>query len=205
MLRHRCYPKDVKISLYEGNVLEVVEKENYTKPRANSKKAKSLKMVIDGNTTQQLICITECGKAYTTLTNDVMCGKCKLEFDSPIAAIISKSDKPYIIIGTKNGIVKRTKVDDIISNRKSGKICIKLKNDNKVCGAVLAADNENVAFISSDKKGYQCKIEELGLVGAIAAGYKGINLNADAALQSIAIVDDNKYKVAHLGAKGNKV
>ena len=206
MLRHRCYPKAVKVSLYEGNVIEVVEEEKYTKPRANSKKAKSLKMCIDGNTKNELIYITQGGKIFNILTNDIMCGKCKVEFDSNIVAIMNKvDDKPYIIIGTANGIVKKIEVADTNTSRKNGKMCIKLKDDNKVTTATLAADEDDIVFISSDKKAYQCSSTELRAVGLTAIGYKGMGLNPAAFLNSIAIVKDKKYKQAHLGAKGNKL
>src|SRR5262249_13882479 len=60
--------------------------------------------------------------------------------DEQIAQVIQISDyqvAPYLVLATKNGLVKKTKLEEFDSNRTGGIIAINLRDDDELVGAAL--------------------------------------------------------------------
>lgn len=88
------------------------------------------------------------------------------------------SDK-NIVIATKNGMIKRSKVKDFKLLRYSKPTsCMKLKDDDLVIDAFIEEDN--TLFLTTDSGyGLSFKTEEVPVVGVKAAGVKAIKLKDD--------------------------
>ena len=85
----------------------------------------------------------------------------------------------YITLFSKDGLVKRTKLDEFKVTRYSKPMsCMKLKDKDKVVS--VSEDNGNEVFITT-KNGYglRYKTEEISVVGIKASGVKAINLKDD--------------------------
>ena len=92
---------------------------------------------------------------------------------------VSNFDKREIVIFTKNGMVKKTLLEDFKVQRYSKPIsCIKLKDKDEVINVSDEAYNE--VFIAT-KKGYGLWYDksEIPTIGLKAAGVKSINLKDD--------------------------
>lgn len=92
---------------------------------------------------------------------------------------VSNFDKREIVIFTKNGMVKKTLLEDFKVQRYSKPIsCIKLKDNDEVINVSDEAYNE--VFIAT-KKGYGLWYDksEIPTIGLKAAGVKSINLKDD--------------------------
>ena len=95
-----------------------------------------------------------------------------------IPAYDFKSDK-NVVIATKNGMIKRSKLKDFKLQRYSkATSCMKLKDDDQVITAFI--EEKPCLFLVTDSGyGLSFKTEEVPEVGVKAAGVKGIKLKDD--------------------------
>lgn len=114
---------------------------------------------------------------------------------------VSNFDKREIVIFTKNGMVKKTLLEDFKVQRYSKPIsCIKLKDNDEVINVSDEAYNE--VFIAT-KKGYGLWYDksEIPTIGLKAAGVKSINLKDDEVV-SANLFDGSFEYVTVITAKG---
>ena len=84
-----------------------------------------------------------------------------------------------VIIATRNGMIKRSKLKDFKLQRYSkATSCIKLKDDDALISAFI--EKQNYLFLTTDSGyGLSFKTDEVPLVGVKAAGVKAIKLKDD--------------------------
>ncbi len=103
-----------------------------------------------------------------------------IEKDEKINSILKidrEEEQKYLFFATKKGVIKRTKLEEFENIRNSGKICIKL-NDNDELIDVKKTNGNNMILLGSDKGKVVKFIEsEVRIMGRTAAGVKGINLD----------------------------
>ena len=101
-----------------------------------------------------------------------------------------EADK-HIIIATKNGMIKRSKLPEFKLTRYSKPTsCMKLKDDDEVIDAML--ENENCVFLTTDTGyGLGFATSDIPIVGVKASGVKAIMLKDDVVV-SISNFDYNK-------------
>ena len=107
-----------------------------------------------------------------------------------------------IIIGTKNGMIKRTPLKDFkITRISKPSTCMKLKSDDKVVSVML--DLEEEIFIET-YLGYGLWFlkEEIPIVGIKASGVKAINLKGDNVVSISNFADSDTNYLAVLTDKG---
>ena len=112
----------------------------------------------------------------------------------------------YLLFITKNGIAKRSLLQDYKAQRYSKALmAMKLKEDDEVTNVFLTTGQEDV-FIAT-KKGYALRfqIEEINVIGQRGAGVKGINLKPDDSVAGAIILNEEDAAsdlllVTHRGA-----
>lgn len=98
----------------------------------------------------------------------------------------------YITLFSKDGLVKRTKLNEFKVTRYSKPMsCMKLKDKDKVVS--VTDDNGSEVFITT-KNGYglRYKTDEISIVGIKASGVKAINLKNDEVVNGI-LFDNTDY------------
>ena len=98
----------------------------------------------------------------------------------------------YITLFSKDGLVKRTKLNEFKVTRYSKPMsCMKLKDKDKVVS--VSESNGSEVFITT-KNGYglRYKIDEISIVGIKASGVKAINLKNDEVVNGI-LFDNTDY------------
>ena len=111
------------------------------------------------------------------------------------------NDNIYITIFSKNGMVKRTKLEEFKVQRYSKPISMmKLKDDDLVVD--VSYDNKNNVFIAT-KNGYGLwyNTNEISVIGLKAAGVKSINLKNDEVVSGM-LFDDNEEYISIVTDKG---
>ena len=100
----------------------------------------------------------------------------------PVVDFDSKLD---ITIATKNGMIKRTKLEEFKSSRYTKPIsCMKLKDKDEVITAFLSTYND--IFITTNKLyGLWFDINGIPVIGIKASGVKSINLKSDTVVSVI--------------------
>ncbi len=117
-----------------------------------------------------------------------------IEKDETISSIlmISQEDKNnYLLFVTKEGIVKRTKLDEFNNIRNSGKIAITLKENDELI-SVRKTSGENYILIGSNQgRMVRFNEQEIRVMGRTAAGVRGINMEANAKCVGAEISNNN--------------
>lgn len=85
-------------------------------------------------------------------------------------------DDKYLVFGTKNGIIKRTKLSEYDSIRKTGLNAINLRTEDELIGVKLTTEDDKIVFVT--QKGYSItfKVEDVRSMGRTASGVKAITL-----------------------------
>ena len=103
-----------------------------------------------------------------------------LESDEKISAMIpiqNFADGKYILMATKNGLIKKTALKEYDSNRKTGLLGITLKEDDRLIDVRLTDGEDNVVLVT--KKG-QCITfgeKDVRPIGRVSQGVIGIRLD----------------------------
>ncbi len=149
----------------------------------------------------------------------------QIEKDEKINNILldnGSEENKYLVIITKNGLVKRTSVSEFENIRKTGKIAITLKENDEVLTVHFTNGNDDVVIASSNGRMIRFNENEIRIMGRTASGVKGIELSEDCLCvgaeiakenQDILVVtekgygkrtDINEYRMTHRGSKGVK-
>jgi DNA gyrase subunit A len=101
----------------------------------------------------------------------------------------------YIIFATANGKIRKNNLEDFSSINTSGKIAMKLDNNDKIVGVKICKDDQDI--ILSTKLGKCIKFESKKLrvfKGRSSKGIRGINLQQSDSIVSLSIIDHDKVK-----------
>lgn len=116
-----------------------------------------------------------------------------VEKDEKISSIIKlnvENQEKYLILATKQGLIKRTNLEEFENIRATGKICIKLKENDELIGVKKTNGESNILLASSEGRMNVFDENEIRVMGRTASGVKGINLGS-AKCVSIENVNDN--------------
>ena len=103
-----------------------------------------------------------------------------LESGEKISAVIpiqNFADGKYLLMGTKNGLIKKTPLKEYDSNRKNGLMGITLKDDDELIDVRLTDGEDNVVLVT--KKGLSITFDEKDVrpVGRTAQGVIGMRID----------------------------
>ncbi len=93
-----------------------------------------------------------------------------------ILGIKRDDDTKYLLFATKNGIVKRTSINEFDNIRTNGKICINLKASDELISVRKTSGNDCVLLASSNGRMVKFMEDEIRVMGRTASGVRGINL-----------------------------
>ena len=117
-----------------------------------------------------------------------------------INATSSDSDYKFLMFATKNGIVKKTPIEEYENIRQSGKIAIGLREDDELIDVRLTNGLMNVILGSSSGKMVVFNELEIRPMGRTASGVRGINLDdAICTGMEVGLPDDNLLVVTKNG------
>jgi DNA gyrase subunit A len=104
-------------------------------------------------------------------------------------------DAPYLVLATRNGLVKKTKLTDFDSNRSGGIVAINLRDSDELVGAVLCSSEEDLLLVSANGQSirFSATDEALRPMGRATSGVQGMRFNADDYLLSLNVVREGTY------------
>ena len=104
-----------------------------------------------------------------------------IEKDEKINSIISLSTKEteskHLVFITKNGIVKRTSLDEFANLRSSGKIAITLREDDELISVKKTTGENEIIIGASNGRMVRFVENEVRVMGRTASGVRGIDLD----------------------------
>lgn len=104
-------------------------------------------------------------------------------------------DAPYLVLATRNGLVKKTKLTDFDSNRSGGIVAINLRDNDELVGAVLCSSEEDLLLVSANGQSirFSATDEALRPMGRATSGVQGMRFNTDDYLLSLNVVREDTY------------
>ncbi|OBG28429.1 intein-containing DNA gyrase subunit A [Mycobacterium sp. E3198] len=112
-----------------------------------------------------------------------------------VIQIRSYEDAPYLVLATRNGLVKKTKLTDFDSNRSGGIVAINLRDTDELVGAVLCSSEEDLLLVSANGQSirFSATDEALRPMGRATSGVQGMRFNADDYLLSLNVIREGTY------------
>lgn len=104
-------------------------------------------------------------------------------------------DAPYLVLATRNGLVKKSKLTDFDSNRSGGIVAVNLRDGDELVGAVLCSSEEDLLLVSANGQSirFSATDEALRPMGRATSGVQGMRFNTDDYLLSLNVVREGTY------------
>ena len=150
-----------------------------------------VKYLVNASTHDYILFFTNKGKVYRIKGYEIpeysrqakglpIINLLQIEKDEKINSIISisnENDNKYLIFATRDGLVKKTAVEEYANIRTSGKIAISLKDGDELIDVKLSDGINKVILGSTSGRMVVFNENEVRPMGRTASGVKGINLD----------------------------
>ena len=190
-------PEKCAVVLTESGLIKRIPSSSFRTQHRNGKGIKTqddiTSMIIRTNTIDSLMIFSDKGKMYRLLVNDIPVGtnvskgqsvKSLIEMEtnenpSVIYSIYRDTDAKYVLFTTKNGVVKKTSIDEYVNTKKkSGISAITLREDDELVSVNLIKD-EDLILITEKGMAIKFSSTEIGASSRTTIGVKGITLNKE--------------------------
>lgn len=121
-----------------------------------------------------------------------------LQPDEEIAQILDIRDytvATYLVLATRGGLVKKTRLTEYDTNRQGGVIAIKLRDEDEVVSAFLVDEDDDILLISRHGMSlrFTATDEALRPMGRSTEGVKGMSFRGRDSLLSASVATDDGY------------
>lgn len=213
-------PEKCVVIMAEDGTIKRIPSASFKVQKRNGKGVKSpgdiTAATIRTNTIDSLMVFTNKGRMYRILVDEIPEGtnatkgkpiKSLIEMESDeiptlIYSIYRDTDAKFILFVTRDGIVKRTPLDEYIgTKRKNGINAITLREEDNLVSVNLIKD-EDIILLTASGAGIKFKSSEVPIAGRTASGVKGMGLKDGDAVVCALIVRDNNDCIAVFSEKG---
>lgn len=158
-----------------------------------------------------LLFFTTAGRVYRTKAYNLpeasrdakgghVAGLLSFQPDEQIAQVLAIRDyeqAPYLVLATRNGLVKKTRLGDYNSPRQAGVIAINFReDDDELIGAELADGDDDILLVS--RKGQAIRFtaddDQLRPMGRATSGVKGMQFRDGDSMLSMAVIRSSQVE-----------
>lgn len=107
-----------------------------------------------------------------------------------LLAIDEKDENKYLLLATKNGIVKKTNREEFKNINKSGLIAIGLREDDELIGVKVTDGNKDVLLVTKEGMSIRFDENDIRPMGRTAMGVKGITLSNEDKVVSMSLCEE---------------
>ena len=213
-------PEKCVVVLTESGLVKRIPATSFRTQRRNGKGVKTqddiTSMVIKTNTIDSLMVFTDQGKMYRLLVNDIPVGtnasvgqsiKSLIAMDtneSPtvIYSIYRDTDAQYVLFTTKNGLVKKTALDEYVkTKKKTGVAAINIKDGDELVSVNLIKD-EPIIIVTKNGSAIKFNSTEIGQTSRTTSGVKGVTLNTGDSVISTLVIRHDTDELAIFSESG---
>ena len=117
-----------------------------------------------------------------------------LEADEKISTVLrfAKDEDSYLIMATKLGMVKKTRLSEFDNVRKNGKIAIKLMDGDSLVSAKIVRPGEELIIASDNGKCLRFNEKSVRLVGRTSQGVKGMKIEDGETIIDMIVLDPSQ-------------
>lgn len=98
------------------------------------------------------------------------------EFATAVLAVPKNSGGQFLVMATRNGLVKKVKRDEFAKVRKSGIIALNLKGDDELRWVKVSSGNDEIMLSTEDGQAIRFKESDVRPMGRLASGVTGVKL-----------------------------
>lgn len=205
--------EEVVISITHGGYIKRIDSSTYHVQHrggkgvigAAVKEEDAVEHFLSCDTLSDLLFFTNNGRVFQTKAYEIPASKrtskgqavvnfLQLAPNESITAVIplkkeNKESKKYLVMATKNGIIKKTSIEDFASVRRSGLIALKIKKNDELKWVKASSGKDEVMLTASNGQAIRFKEKDIRPMGRTAAGVKAIRLSAGSEVVSMDIVE----------------
>jgi DNA gyrase subunit A len=116
--------------------------------------------------------------------------------DETIAEVIALKNyevAPYLVLATKHGLVKKSKLTDFDSNRSGGIVAINLRDDDELIDAALVSSQDDLLLVSRNAMSIRFHADDDALrpMGRATSGVFGMRFNDGDELLAMEVIRDD--------------
>ena len=190
-------PEDVVVMMTRNGEIKRIAKASFRTQRKGGKGIKTeddaVMATISTNTIDNLLLFTNKGKMYKLLVDNIPAGTnasrgvgigslINMESDEKAIAITSldrKTDKKYVVFMTKQGLIKKTLLEEYTQTKRSTGIqAIKIKDGDSIANIEIMNEEEMIVIT---KKGMSIRFatNDIAAIGRVTSGVRAIKLDED--------------------------
>ena len=207
-------PEKCVVIMTEGGLVKRIPATSFRTQKRNGKGVKTqddiTHAVIRTNTIDSLMIFSDKGKMYRLLVNDVPVGTnvskgtsikslINMDMDEQPAVMYSiyrDTDAAYVLFVTKNGLVKKTSLEEYIkTKKKTGIAAITIKDGDELAAVSLVKD-EQLILVTKNGMAIRFDSKEVSPTSRATSGVKGINLAEDDTIVAALPVRNQEDKLA---------
>lgn len=106
-----------------------------------------------------------------------------------------------LVMATRNGVIKKTAVENFAKINKNGKIAISLNEGDSLVGVLYLSGDDDIMLSSHNGKCIRFSEDNLRQLGRTSTGVRSMRLNKDDYVVDICVIDKNK-EVMTISEKG---
>ena len=190
-------PEKCVVIMTEGGLIKRVPSASFRTQKRNGKGVKTqddiTNAVIRTNTIDSLMIFSNKGRMYRLLVNDIPIGTnstsgqsikslIAMETDEEPAVMYSiyrDTDAQFVLFVTKNGLVKKTTLDEYVkTKKKTGIAAITIKEGDELAAVSLIKD-EPIVLVTANGMSIKFDSKEITPTSRTTSGIKGITLGKD--------------------------
>lgn len=181
----------------------------------NTKDEDSVQSLVSASTHSTILFFTNKGKVYGVKMYEIPEGKrstkgksianfISLSADEKVTSIVDLptteklQNAGSLFLVTKNGTVKKTKLEHFLSIRQSGLIAVSLGSGDQLVGAKLLNKSDSIILLTSKGKSIHFSESEIRTMGRTAGGVRGIKLASGDSVVSTVKIPSEVAKEAQL-------
>ena len=209
--------EDVVVSITRDGYVKRTKIDNYRAQGRGGKGVRGAQLRADDvvehffvtTTHHWILFFTNLGRVYRTKCYDLMesgrdskgqhvANIVAFQPDEHIAGVLplrTYESAPYLVLATKSGLVKKTKLTDYDTPRQAGVIAINLREEDELVSAKLVSAEDDLMLVS--RKGQSLRFtasdEALRPMGRATSGVTGMKFREDDELLTADVVTENSY------------
>jgi DNA gyrase subunit A len=113
-----------------------------------------------------------------------------------------EGEERYVMMVTRNGIVKKTDLREYARSMRRGKIALKIREGDEIISAVMTSGNNDIMLFSSNGMAVRFNEQRVRPMGRSASGVKGMTLNPGDTVVGVVVVDDTTESILSVTENG---
>ena len=216
--------EDIVISMsHAGYIKRMAVSEYRTQRRGGigvaahkTKEEDFVEYIFIGNSHQKYMIFTSTGKAFAkkgyeipeasrTARGRAIINLLEIGQEEKIKAILPIPEATagkYLVLATKQGLIKKTPLEEFDQINRTGKIAIKFNEDDELISAVLTNGEDELIIAANNGNVIRCSEKDVRPMGRSARGVKAMDLDDGETLVDVAVIRDAEQEVITVTTNG---